>query len=112
MTYHVNASSRDGAVSEPALTLVGAQALADEFKAKGYMSVVIVDAGSGAPVRSHLVATMKAGSADAETQPSSFTGDNASSHETNDLFVALQETADDQQPLKTDQKPASAQESK
>ena len=53
MTYHVNASSSDGAVSEPALTLEQAQTMAAGFKAKGYVSVVIVDAGTGAPVRSH-----------------------------------------------------------
>ena len=109
MSYHVNASCSDGAVSEPALTLEQAQTISDEFKAKGYMSVVIVDAGTGMPVRGHPV-SIKVSSATVETPPSAPVGDNASSQEADDLIVALQATADDPQPLEASQKPATTQE--
>lgn len=69
MSYHVNASSNDGAMSVPTLTLEQALAKAEEFKAKGYMGVIIVDAGTGEPLRGHVPAAMKAGSIAVEAPP-------------------------------------------
>ncbi len=51
MSYHVNAANASGAVSVPTLSLDQARAKAEEFKAQGYTNVVIVDAGSGTPIR-------------------------------------------------------------
>ncbi len=84
MTYHVNASGTGGAISESALTLKQAQTMAAEFKAKGYMSVVIVDAGTGSPVRNNAGGTTKAGSATEEVRPISSEESKPSSREKDD----------------------------
>jgi len=52
MSYRVNASSSAGAVSITAFSLEEAFEKADELKAKNFANVVIIDAGTGLPVKS------------------------------------------------------------
>lgn len=51
MSYRVNASSSAGAVSVPVSSSEDAWAKADALASKGHMNIVIIDAGTGMPVR-------------------------------------------------------------
>ena len=51
MSYFVNASSSEGAISVPVISLQEAWAKLDELAARGYANLVIIDAGTGEPVR-------------------------------------------------------------
>ena len=51
MSYLVNAASNDGAISVPVISLEEAWAKLDELAAEGYTNIVIMDAGTGEPVR-------------------------------------------------------------
>jgi hypothetical protein len=51
MMYRVNASSTAGAISVSASSLEEAQAKADELKAKDYTNIVIINAGTGEPLK-------------------------------------------------------------
>lgn len=54
MSYRVNASSRAGAISVPVSSSDDAWAKADALASKGHMNIVIIDAGTGMPVRRKL----------------------------------------------------------
>lgn len=51
MSYRVNASSSAGAVSIPVCFLDDAWAKAETLASKGHRNIVIIDAGTGMPVR-------------------------------------------------------------
>lgn len=60
MSYRVNASCGAGAVSVPVSSSDGAWAKAEALASAGHRNIVIIDAGTGMPVRRQSTLSMEA----------------------------------------------------